>query len=99
MANPNWKKGVSGNPSGRKRVVKTIQELARKYTDECVEALVDVLKQGENPARVAAAKVLLAYGYGSPPDSVQITGPDNGPVKHIVEVVYERNWRGGASEA
>ena len=59
-----FKPGQSGNPGGRPAIVKTIQELARQKTPEAVAALLAALKKpGE---RVAAASVLLAYGYGRP---------------------------------
>jgi hypothetical protein len=57
-------RGQSGNPHGRPSVAKSIQELARQHTGDAVKALVAALK---NPReRVAAANVLLGYGYGRP---------------------------------
>jgi hypothetical protein len=59
-----FKPEQSGNPGGRPAIVKNIQELARQHTGDAVKAFVAALK---NPReRVAAANVLLGYGYGRP---------------------------------
>jgi hypothetical protein len=50
--------------------MKSIQEIARAHTHEAVKALVDALSRPNE--RVAAATVLLAYGYGRPVQSMQI---------------------------
>ena len=42
--NPNWVKGVPGNPSGRPRVVADIQDLARQHGPEAIVTLVECLK-------------------------------------------------------
>lgn len=65
-----WKPGQSGNPGGRVGVLAEIRELARQKTPKAVEALVEALAcPGE---RVAAATILLAYGYGRPIQAVAV---------------------------
>src|SRR5690348_7816332 len=59
-----FKPGRSGNPGGRPKRSRDIAELARRHTSEAISALVEALS--EKGERVAAAKVLLAYGYGNP---------------------------------
>ncbi|GEM_PF-1742499 len=92
-----WPKGVSGNPGGRPKVLEEVRSLARQYTIDAVNALVSALKRpGE---RVAAAKVLLAYGYGSPVQAVEVAAPadrpiSSGPTPEDDELVREMlSWR------
>ena len=59
--------GVSGNPSGRPRVIGELRDLARQHTRKAIQTLVNVMEAGElNSARVAAAIALLDRGYGKP---------------------------------
>lgn len=67
--NPAWKKGVSGNPSGRPKVIVSLVELAREHTTAAVETLAEIMGDAEAScsARVSAASALLDRGYGKPP--------------------------------
>jgi Family of unknown function (DUF5681) len=67
-----FKKGQSGNPGGRPKVVAEIKELARAHTGKAIETLVSIM---DNPkaapaARVSAANALLDRGYGKPPQHI-----------------------------
>jgi hypothetical protein len=74
--NPNWVKGVSGNPGGRPRAVVEVAELARLETTASIRALVRVRDSEASPpaAVVAAATALLDRAWGRPVQSV--TSPD-----------------------
>jgi hypothetical protein len=67
-----FKKGVSGNPGGRPKVVGHVQELARTYTTEAIEALVGVMRDVGAPpaARVTASTAILDRGYGRPAQTI-----------------------------
>lgn len=69
-----WKPGQSGNPNGRPKIVKEIQELAREHTADALNALVAVVKNPKSPpaARVSAAEALLDRGYGRAPQSLTL---------------------------
>jgi hypothetical protein len=63
-------KGQSANPGGRPKEVADIKRLARQYTPEAVRALRQALKRNEHA--VAAATLLLAYGYGKPASTINV---------------------------
>lgn len=64
MANPNWKKGVSGNPGGRPKAALDVQALARTHTAEAIKTLVAAMKDPKTS--VPAAVALLERGWGKP---------------------------------
>src|SRR5678816_1784552 len=73
-----FKKGQSGNPGGRPKVVAEVKELARTHTGAAIETLVSIMSnpKAAPAARVSAANSLLDRGYGKPPQ--HITG-EGGP--------------------
>jgi hypothetical protein len=64
-----FKKGQSGNPGGRPKVIAGVKELAREHTAEAIETLVSIMTnpKSADAARVSAANALLDRGYGKPP--------------------------------
>jgi hypothetical protein len=67
-----FKKGQSGNPGGRPKVVAEVKELAREHTGKAIETLVSIMTntKGAPAARVSAANALLDRGYGKPPQHI-----------------------------
>jgi hypothetical protein len=63
-----FKKGQSGNPGGRPKILADVRELARAHTVSAMNALVQIVEDESGPAaaRVAAANSLLDRGYGKP---------------------------------
>jgi hypothetical protein len=83
-----FKKGQSGNPGGRPKVVAEVKELAREHTAEAIHTLVSIMShpKAAPAARVSAANALLDRGYGKPPQHQHITGED-GP--RFVALLHE----------
>jgi len=78
-----WTKGKSGNPTGRPKLPDDFKEAVRECSKECVERLRFWASSGNPSASVAAAKVLLAYAYGNPPDFVTVANPNQ-----VIEVKF-----------
>lgn len=76
---------VKGTPN---KATASIRDIARRYTDEAVKALVGVLAGGEGipaAAQVAAAKEILDRGYGKA--TTVLTGDeDGGPLKLVTRI-------------
>ena len=60
-----FEKGQSGNPGGRPADYGHFRELCRSKSPQAVAALELALANGDS-ASVAAARVLLEYGWGKP---------------------------------
>jgi hypothetical protein len=67
-----FKKGQSGNPGGRPKVVAEVRELAREHTADAIQTLVSIMTNPKSApaARVSAANALLDRGYGKPPQHI-----------------------------
>ena len=76
--NPKWKKGVSGNISGRPAGTAGIAALIRERTHDYVVLIDSLLRIAGNPKRgadqIASIKLLLAYGLGQPQQRVEHSG-------------------------
>ena len=60
-------KGYSGNPGGRPKDEHNVIELARGYTTEALETLVELMRDGKDErVRGTAAQALLDRGWGKP---------------------------------
>jgi hypothetical protein len=60
-----FRPGFSGNPGGRPRDEFKVAELARSYTVEAVETLVDLMRHSKDDrVRGTAAQALLDRGWG-----------------------------------
>jgi len=83
-----FQKGQSGNPGGRPKEVAEVRELARQYTEEAVDTLATIMRNGKEPAaaRVRAAESILDRGYGKASQPIDGDG-DGGPLQIII-----RRW-------
>ena len=61
-----WKKGQSGNPSGRPGRVLELMEMARKHCPKAIKRAVEILDSRDEKAAMAAATFLADRGMGKP---------------------------------
>jgi hypothetical protein len=67
LGNPNWVKGVSGNPGGRPKGWAAVRAAAQRASPLAIRTLIAMAKKGESGAvRIAAAVALLDRAYGKP---------------------------------
>jgi hypothetical protein len=66
--------GQSGNPGGRPKALKGVEELARGHTAEAIRTLAEVMRSKRAPAlaRVTASNSLLDRGWGKPKQMQEI---------------------------
>jgi hypothetical protein len=73
--NGQFKTGFSGNPGGRPRDEFKVAELARSYTVEAVETLVDLMRHStDDRVRGTASQALLDRGWGKAKVEVATSG-------------------------
>ena len=59
------------NPGGRPKDEHGIAKLARSFAPEAIQALVDLVRDGDPAVRVRAAQALLDRGFGRPAQSLE----------------------------
>lgn len=69
-----FKRGQSGNPSGRPKEFAHIKALAREHTEAAIAVLVAALEDPNGRTRIAAAEALLDRGYGKPTQGIDVSG-------------------------
>ena len=81
-------KGYSGNAGGRPKDEHNIAALARSYSAEAIETLVDLMRNArDDRVRGTAAQTLLDRGFGKPKVEIQNTNTD---LRDALEQVQKR---------
>ena len=75
-------KGVSGNPGGRPKKNREVEELAKATTAEAFNKLKQIMRQTKDTkAALQAALAIIERGWGKPKSKVEMTGADGGPIQ------------------
>lgn len=91
-----FKKGQSGNPSGRSPTVmadgRTLTDVARDHTLKAVNCLVAMVEDATAPhaAKVSAATALLDRGWGRPRQDMGIEMKTDEAVAAMLEAARKR---------
>ena len=81
--------GQSGNPGGRPKDEHRVAELARSYTLEAIDTLVELMRDGKDERmRGTAAQALLDRGWGKA--KVELVTGAEGSYLDVLRVVNER---------
>ena len=94
--NGQFKQGFSGNPGGRPKDEYKVAELARSYTVEAVETLVDLMRHsGDDRVRGTASQALLDRGWGKAKVEVATSGGETyiGALQAAAEVIRGNKYR------
>lgn len=77
-------------PGTPNKATASIRDIAREYTGEAVKALVDVLRDEQQPAsaRVSAASAILDRGFGKP-TTVLAGDEDGGAIQAVHKIILE----------
>jgi hypothetical protein len=82
--------GQSGNPGGRPKDEHRVGELARSYTLEAIETLVDLMRHGKDErVRGTAAQALLDRGWGKA--KVEVVSNGEGGYLELLRAVNEHS--------
>ena len=81
--------GHSGNPSGRPKDEYKVAKLARTYTSEAIDTLVELMRHGKDErVRGTAAQALLDRGWGKPKQ--ELLTEESGGLLASLRVVSDR---------
>ena len=81
--------GQSGNPGGRPKDEHRVAELARSYTVEAIDTLVELMRDGKDErVRGTAAQTLLDRGWGKA--KVEVVSNGEGGYLELLRAVNER---------
>ena len=87
-----FRKGQSGNPGGRPKVLGEVQELARQYAPKAIVELARLaLKAKSETARIAAIRELLDRAYGRPRQAMEISVPAGDVIQQLLDDIDARS--------
>lgn len=89
-----FKKGRSGNPSGRRKKTeeeKQLEALCKEKTQDALNTILLIMQNGDNERnRLAAAQYVIDRGWGKARQEVEHSGKDGQPIKMNMVVEFVR---------
>jgi hypothetical protein len=85
MADTKFKKGVSGNPSGRPKQDPEIQALARELSTETIHKLAYWMRSDEAKASIAASAIILDRAWGKARQAIDLSAKIDSITVNVVE--------------
>lgn len=83
-----WKKGESGNKSGRPKQYAEVVALVRSKTKENIDGICKLAEQAEDHnVQLRARQYLHEIAWGKPAQTVAVTGENGGPL--VVQWIQE----------
>ena len=82
-----FKKGVSGNPNGRKPIPQEFKELAESYSIPALKKAIEIMNDidAKNTDRLKAIEIILDRGIGKPLQQMDLTSNDE-PLQVIFNI-------------
>ena len=91
MAQRGGKRPGAGRKPGKVGAAKrALSDMAKDHAEAAIKTLAEIHADKEAPpaARVSAATAILDRAYGKPPQCVELSGKDGGPIQ-----TETRSWR------
>lgn len=79
--------GQSGNPNGRRPVLKQIQELAQQHSEMAFAKIIELCGSDDEKVALAAAREILDRGYGKPAQAMELSGQGGAPLAAVLQIV------------
>lgn len=86
-----FQKGQSGNPSGRSKAAREVQQAAQGYTEKSIQVLAALLDSGSEKIRLEAAREMLDRGVGKPIQT--LASDEENPISAGTVIILPDNGR------
>lgn len=92
-----FKKGVSGNPSGRPAKTeeeRTLEAMCKAKTPEALATILAIMEHGQQErAQLAAAQYVIDRGWGKAKESMELSGSVTLSIAEQIKQAHEQRGR------